>query len=633
MNSQQNEIRFQPDGIRISVGNGTTILEAAQRAGIVLNSFCGGVGTCDKCLVELQSQAKPVKACQYHITGDLVVTIPDSSRFFEQKILEEGITGTAKLDPSVRKHYLELTPPSLDDLRSDDRRLIDAVHESAKQSVEAVEPDISVEADQIDATGKSGAVGKSCERDEIALTIDRDLLGKLPGVLRENNFQVTAVCNDDRVFAVEPGDTSGELFGVAVDVGTTTVVANLVDLNSGKTVAVASGTNPQVTYGDDVISRIQHSRDKPDGLEQLHRQIIGCLNELVRETSQKAGIAAEAVYELVAAGNATMQHLVLGVPVVQIAEAPYVSAFSAAINASAQQLGLKINPHGNVYVMPSVAAHVGGDTVAVTLSAAMRHSSSINMALDIGTNGEIVLGNRDRLLTCSTAAGPAFEGARIRQGMRGATGAIERVHINDDVEIAVIGGGQAAGICGSGLIDALAELLNAGVIEPSGKLLSGDDLPENIPATIRRRVIEVEGRPAFVLAEKDQAKQDEPITLTQKDIREVQLGKGAIYAGMVTLMHVLEIEPDQISRLYLAGAFGNYIRPESARRIGLLPNIELSRIQPIGNAAGTGAREVLLSRLARKHAKELSVEMEYVELAGRADFQDIFGSSMMFPKP
>ena len=609
MNSHQNEIRFQPDGIRISVGNDTTILEAAQRAGIVLNSFCGGIGTCGKCLVELESQTEPVKACQYHVTSDLVVTIPDSSRFFEQKILEEGITGTAKLDPLVRKDYLELTPPSLKDLRSDDRRLIDAIHESAMEPVETVEPD------------------------EIVLAIDRNLLATLPGVLRENDFRVTAVRNGDRVLAVEPGDTSGELFGVAVDVGTTTVVANLVDLNSGKTVAVASQTNPQVTYGDDVISRIQHSRDKPNGLEQLHRQIIGCLNELVRETSQKAGIAVEAVYELVAAGNATMQHLVLGVPVVQIAEAPYVSAFSAGVNASAQQLGLKINPHGNVYVMPSVAAHVGGDTVAVTLSAAMRHSSSINLALDIGTNGEIVLGNRDRLLTCSTAAGPAFEGARIRQGMRGATGAIERVHINDDVEIAVIGGGQAAGICGSGLIDALAELLNAGVIDPSGKLLSGDDLPDNIPTEIRRRVVEVEGRPAFVLAEKDQAKQDEPITLTQKDIREVQLGKGAIYAGMVTLMHVLEIEPDQISRLYLAGAFGNYIRPESARRIGLLPNIELSRIQPIGNAAGTGAREVLLSRLARKHAKELSVEMEYIELAGRAEFQDIFGGSMMFPKP
>jgi len=527
----------------------------------------------------------------------------------------------------VRKDYLELTPPSLDDLRSDDRRLIDAVCDSAKQQFEAVEPDTSVEADQNGATGKSG------EKDELALTIDRDLLGKLPGVLRENDFRVTAVRNGNRVFAVEPGDTSGEVFGVAVDVCTTTVVANLVDLRTGKTVAVASQTNPQVTYGDDVISRIQHSRDNPNGLEQLHRQIIGCLNELVRETCQKAGVTAEAVYELVATGNATMQHLVLGVPVVQIAEAPYMSAFSAGVNASVEQLGLKINPCGNVYVMPSVAAHVGGDTVAVTLSAAMRHSSSINLALDIGTNGEIVLGNRDRLLTCSTAAGPAFEGARIRQGMRGATGAIERVHINEDVEIAVIGGGQAAGICGSGLIDALAELLNAGVIDPSGRLLSGDDLPENIPAAIRQRVIEVEGRPAFVLAEKDQAKQDEPITLTQKDIREVQLGKGAIYAGMVTLMHLLKIEPDQINRLYLAGAFGNYIRPESARRIGLLPNIELSRIQPIGNAAGTGAREVLLSRLARKHAKELSVEMEYIELAGRAEFQDIFGKSMMFPKP
>jgi len=593
------EVRFQPDGIRIQVGDNLTILEAAQRAGIVLNSFCGGIGTCRKCLVELPDGPEPLRACQYHIHSNLVVVIPENSRFFEQKILEEGISRAQLLDPLITKYHVKLTAPNLQDLRSDGRRLVDAL-----------------------SPGKIAGPH----------LISWPLLKKLPCVLRENDYDVTAVCHDQNIIALEPGDTTGRLFGAAVDIGTTTVVASLINLTDGKTVAVASQTNPQVTFGDDVISRIQYCRDNKDGLEILHRRIISGINELLRETCEKSGVEPTQIYELTAAGNATMQHLFLKVPVAQIAQAPYVSAFADAVNVNAAQLGLDIHPEGNIYIMPSVAAHVGGDTVAVTLATAMRHSDKINMALDIGTNGEIVLGSREKLLACSTAAGPAFEGARIRQGMRGAAGAIERVHIHEDVELLVIGGQAPTGICGSGLIDAVAELLIAGVLDNSGRLRNHDELPENINPALRRRLIKFEGNPAFILSFASQTKHGEDILLTQRDIRELQLGKGAIHAGLVTLINHLGIETSNIDRLYLAGAFGNYIRPESARRIGLLPDIELAKIQGVGNAASTGAKEVLLNKQARQHAEQLSREIEYVELASRKEFQEIFTSSMMFPE-
>jgi uncharacterized 2Fe-2S/4Fe-4S cluster protein (DUF4445 family) len=593
------EVKFQPDGIKIQVSDGSTIMEAAQRAGIALNSFCGGIGTCKKCTVELPDKQKPILACQYHINSDLVVTIPESSRFFEQKILEEGITREGRIDPLVSKNHVKLTPPTLEDLRSDGRRLLDAIHDGDTSG-----PDV----------------------------IGWPLLKQLPRLLRENDYDVTAVCHNRNIIALEEGDTTNRIFGAAVDIGTTTVVVSLMNLTDGKTVAVASQTNPQVTFGDDVISRIQYSRDHKDGLENLHRRITGCINELLRENCEKAGVDHAQIYELTAAGNATMQHLLLEIPVVQIAQAPYVSVFSAGINIKASELGIEIHPQGNVYVMPSVAAHVGGDTVAVALSTALRHSENINIALDIGTNGEVVLGNQEKLLACSTAAGPAFEGARIRCGMRGAVGAIERVNITDKVEISVIGDGVPTGICGSGLIDAVAELLNAGVLDKTGRLLTGDDVPSNLSPAIRERIVEVDGKPAFLLAPASQTKHGEDIVLTQRDIRELQLGKGAIRAGMVTLMRYLGIEAADINRLYLAGAFGNYIRPESACRIGLLPEVEREKIQAIGNAASTGAIEVLLSKEARLHAEQLSCEIEYIELASRKEFQELFSSSMMFPE-
>lgn len=636
MTKQMCEITFEPDGIKIKVPCGVSILEAAQRAGIILGSVCGGAGTCKKCQVDISGgprtvdgQAQPqqsegaskaesldksmpdkvlrVLACQYVLQSDLIVTIPEGSRFFEQKILEEGIASEARIDPVICKHYLELTEPRLDDLRSDASRLTDAVQ-----------------------CGKSHTCRDHADTASQGTTVNWSPLQQLPQLLRDNNYAVTALCHRGCLFALEAGDTTGTLFGLAVDIGTTTVVASLVNLIDGKVVAVASETNPQVAFGDDVISRIEYSRGHSDQLQQLHHRIIECLNRLIGQLCKKSLVNPWQIYEMTAAGNATMQHLLLAIPVEQIGRAPYVSAFSAAQNIPAAALALDIHPEGNVYVLPSVAAHVGGDTVAVALSAAMRHSDGMNLAMDIGTNGEVILGNRERLLVCSTAAGPAFEGARIKQGMRAAAGAIEQVRMDEDVDISVIGGVEPIGICGSGLIDAIAELLHAGLLDSSGRLLSEKELGKAVPGPLRRRLIADGQGASFVLAPAKETRHDQAITLTQRDIREAQLGKAALSAGVKMLLKTLQIEPNQIDRLYLAGAFGNYIRPQSAQRLGLLPDVPLEKIQFIGNAASTGAKEVLLSREARRHAEQLGREIEYVELAGRSDFQEVFSDSMFF---
>ena len=604
---QNHEILFQPDGTKIKIEAGVTLTEAAQRAGIVLDSICGGVGTCNKCLVEVAGLDEPVRACQYTVDRDMTITIPQTSRFFEQKILEEGISLDAKIAPAVCKHYIQPAPPTLQDLRSDAERLTDAVNTACQGN------------------------NRHCKT-HTKTSVDLSLLGQLPVMLRQHDYAVTAVCHKGRIIAIQPGDTSKNIYGLAVDIGTTTVVARLIELTGGNTLAVASQTNPQVTFGDDVISRIEHTRINSDGLQQLHLRITKCINQLISQLCDEAKIDPNNIYELTAAGNATMQHLLLAIPVQQIAQAPYVSAFSSALNVPAKELGIKIHPQGNIYVLPSVAAHIGGDTVAVTLSAAMRSSEKINLAIDIGTNGEVVLGNCHCLLTCSTAAGPAFEGARISCGMRGATGAIERVHIKQDLQIAVIGGGPPIGICGSGLLDAIAELLNVGLIDNTGRLLTGNDIPETVPPALCKRIITIDNNPAFVLAHAEKTKHGKPVLLTQRDIRETQLGKAAIHAGIIMLINQMKINAKDIDRLYLAGAFGNYIRPESALRIGMLPDIPLQKIHPIGNAAGAGAREVLLSQAARQHAEDLARNIQYVELAGRPEFQNIYSDCMFFPE-
>ncbi len=615
MSPERFRVTFQPEGRSVSVLSGTKLLDAAARAGIFINAPCGGEGTCGKCRVEIEGFASaPTEAerrhlnkqqiedglrlaCQLTVDRDMVVSVPEATRFSEQVVLAEGKGREFALRPNVRKRFVQLDPPSVEDLRSDASRLTEALAE------ETDEPRIGL-----------------------------GLVRQLPSFLRQEAFKVTAVLLGDEVVCLEKGDTADSLWGVAFDVGTTTVVGTLVNLATGERDAVASRTNPQVGFGEDVVSRISYGTAHHDGLDELHRCITGCLNDIVVELTESAGVSLDRVYEATAVGNTTMAHLLLGIDPSHIARAPYVSAFGGALDVVAASVGLEINHNANLHVLPNIAGFVGSDTVGVILASGMMHGEEVRLAIDIGTNGEIVIGNRDRLIACSCAAGPAFEGARIRYGMRAAEGAISKVVVNEGIEVSVIGGGRARGLCGSGLLDAVAGLLSAGLIDGSGRIVSADALGGDIPGTLRQAVVSLDGQPAVVLVDARASELAEAIVLTQRDVRELQLAKAAIAAGIQVVSGEFGLEPDRIPHVLLAGGFGNFIRRSSAKRIGLLPGIPVGRIEFIGNAASVGAIMALGSRQCREEAETIGERTEYVELANRPDFLAHFTEAMMFPQ-
>ncbi len=597
------KVTFQPDGLSVHVFPGTPVLEAAGEAGIVVDTPCGGKGTCGKCRVQIvEGAADPSEeekniftseklesgfrlACQTRINSDIVITIPSSSRFFEQKILTDG-DGEAVLEPCLEKRCVEVTEATLEAPRSAQERICEALDSS-----------------------------------ELPYRVFADL----PGILPEGMGTVTAVTDCGNVIAIEPGDTSATLLGAAFDIGTTTVVGVLVDLKTGKRLRIASRTNPQVTFGDDVVSRIEHA-GTAKGLDELRDAITGCINEILIELTEETG--TDAVYELTAAGNTTMSHLLLGVNPASVAVAPYAAVFRGPVRAQAAELGLSMNPRGVVHVLPNIVGFVGSDTVGVVLATGMMSGSGIRLAVDIGTNGEIVLAKDGRLVCCSTAAGPAFEGARISQGMRAMPGAIEKVIIAGDIGINTIGNAPPRGICGSGLIDAVACLLDAGIIETTGRMPGRAELPDTVDTSLLDRAIEKDGQPAFLLASGGEGGE---VALTQRDVREVQLAKGAIYAGIQTLLAEENIEIDDIDEVLLAGAMANFIRRSNAKRIGLLPDIPSEKIRFVGNAALAGARMALVCSSCRDEAEKISSSVGYVELATQTNFQMLFADAMMFP--
>jgi len=608
-------VTFQPEGRNVFVLRGTKLVEAAGQAGIILNTPCGGEGTCGKCRVEVQGPAPdPTEADKEHLSGDelagglrlacqlvvdrdLVISVPEGTRFFEQVILTEGAEHEVCHEPSVSKRYVELDEPTVEDLRSDADRLADA----------------------LSARG---------EKKHVALRIVRTL----PTLLREAEFKATAVLRGREVMGVEPGDTTAVLWGVAFDIGTTTVVGTLVNLATGERAGVASRTNPQVRYGDDVVSRIRHTEVQANGLEELNKCTMGCMNDIVLELVSAAGIGGDQVYEITAVGNTTMSHLLLGIPPSPIAHAPYVTVFRHAMDVNARSAGLDVNASANLHVLPNIAGFVGSDTVGVVLASGLMHSDKTRLAIDIGTNGEVVIGNRDRLLACSCAAGPAFEGARIRYGMRAADGAISKVVFNEEVEVSVIGGGRARGLCGSGLLDAVAGMLRAGLLDPAGRMVAPGSVPDSVPKGLRDAVTSFNDQPALTLVDAHESRTGEAILLTQKDVRELQLAKGAIWAGIQVLGKEFGIDATEVEQVMLAGGFGNFIRRSNAKRIGLLPDIPTPHIEFIGNAASVGARMALICRTAREEAEHISEKVEYVELANSPDFQTLFMDAMMFPE-
>jgi uncharacterized 2Fe-2S/4Fe-4S cluster protein (DUF4445 family) len=519
-------ITFKPDGRQISIHAGATLLDAAGQAGIILNTVCGGKGICEKCIVHLEPGQQQVLACQHRIQSDLTVTIPYSSRFFEQKILAHGIDTEAKVQPDIYKKYK-----------------------------------------------------KTASTDKI--------------------------------------------FGVAVDIGTTTVVAELIDMINGKCLATQADLNPQARYGDDVISRINYARTDAK-LAELHKTIIDCINELTAKLCSQASIDTEQIYEMCVVGNTTMNHIFLKLPVVQLGQAPYRAFSLDAKDLSPDKIALQINPAGNIHTACNIAGFIGSDTTAVALAVDVNSTQEMTLVVDIGTNGELVLGTADKLYAASCAAGPALEGARISCGSRAAEGAIEAVIVNEGgIDFDVIGNCTPRSICGSGLIDAVAVLLHLGVIDATGRFVEPQKLQGKLTPNILSRIIEQSGQPAFRLVGK--------VVLTQQDIREVQLAKAAIRAGIRLLQKKISLEDADIKQILLAGAFGNYIRRESALRIGLLPDVPLERIHFIGNAACSGAQMLLLSRQFRAQARKLARKIEYIEIAHEEEFESVFADSMSFP--
>jgi len=594
------QIQFRPDNLTALIHGGATLLEAAGQVGIILSTPCGSAGRCGKCKVRLLPSEKEVLACQYIVDGDLTIFVPESSRFYQQQILEHGIDRKVAAMASVRKVFIENPAPQSQTF---------CKSLSAAISAEMAVPD--------------GL---------------HDDLSRL-SLYQENG--VTAVFvhpynNDESCYilkAIESGNTTETLLGLVIDIGTTTVVARLVDLNSGQVCSTASAGNPQTQYGADVVSRISYG-EKDSGLDRLHTSIIDCLNGLIEKVCLQSGIEAKDIYEIVIAGNTTMTHLLLKHPVRQLGKAPYKAYSLDACDRSPADLGLQINPAGNIHVLANIAGFVGSDTLAGSLACGMDVTTVNTLLVDIGTNGEIVYASDSHLLAASCAAGPALEGAGITFGNRAQSGAIERVLFDGkDIDIDLIGTGQARTICGSGLIDAVAVMLNLGIIDATGRFFERSDLNPLLPDTIRRRSITRTNEPAFVLAGTYLNKQwEHAVFLSQKDIRQLQLAKAAIRAGIELLLKKAHADAGSIQQILLAGAFGNYIQKENAVRIGLLPPVPLEKIHFVGNAAGTGAQMTLISRDARRLANLLAKKITYVEIAHEAEFQMFFSEYLVFPE-
>jgi len=602
------KVTFKPGNRLVYVLPGTSILEAAGRVGIVITSPCGGQGTCGKCRVQvIEGNIPPTSiekkllskedissgvrlACQSKITSACIIYIPSTSRESAQQILTKGIQGKKEIKPSVWKKYVELQKPTLENPKAS----LNLIREAVKTSFHA----------------------------------DIYIIRSLLETLNEADYKVTCVFSDGELISIEKGDTTKIDYGVAFDIGTTTLVGTLLDLNTGEELALVSRTNPQIIYGDDVISRINFTITDKDGLDKLFYKISREINDIISELSNKSGISIQNIYKVAIAGNSTMQHICLRVTPKSLAKIPFNLVIREPVEIKAKKIGIDINPGALVYVLPSIAGFVGGDTIACILATQLHKENDLKLIIDIGTNGEIVLGNNKKIIAASTAAGPSFEGARISQGMRATIGAIEKVIINEDVEYNVIGNTVPFGICGTGLIDGVAELLKAGVIDETGRIVSQSEYKGN--DNIRRRIIETEKGNDFLLVDGHAARSMRPIFISQKDVRELQLAKAAIAAGIKVLQKELNVTDKDISEVYLAGAFGNFIRRTNAKRIGLIPNIPSEKIAFVGNASSSGAKLVLLSYDMEKEAEYISTQTHYIELSARSDFNENFMNEIMF---
>jgi uncharacterized 2Fe-2S/4Fe-4S cluster protein (DUF4445 family) len=602
-------LRFLPDGTEVRVPSGTPIFDAASWNGVAIDSTCGGHGTCRKCKVQVLRGEVPVNAldprafspqelrggwrlaCRAPAREDVVVSVPPLQT--RPKAALVGVGRHVILRPAVQKRYVELDEPTLEDQRSDVQRLLDAIDD--------LEPHLGLE-----------------------------VVRKLGRVLRDAHYKVTAVIVDEEMIDVEPGDTTGRRHAIAFDLGTTTVVATLLDLEAGQPLSVHSMLNRQQPFGADVISRISATMLDPATLDELRGRAQESLAQLASEACEVAGVAPEEVYEIALCGNATMMHLALGIDPEPLSMAPFVVTTHELPPTRAVDFGVAVHPRAPAFVFPSLGAYVGGDIVAGMLATGLSRDRRIRLFIDVGTNSEIALGCNERVLATAAPAGPAFEAAQIRCGMRAAEGAIEGVTIADDaLELQVIGDAEPMGLCGSGLVDCVAELVRAGLLDHSGRFVPDEDAAQLAPR-LSERLTKIGEERVFVLEPRgtDPA---ESIYLSQRDVRELQFAKASIATGWTILLGEYGIEPGDVQQVLLAGSFGAYLSPASAVRIGLVPRLALPRIVSAGNVAGEGAKIVLLSHRERAEAQSIVREVQYVELSGRADFNDQFIDQLAFP--
>ena len=590
------------------VTSGTSLKEALKKARIQINFPCGGKGICGKCRIKLEGEASPLTlaeekhlshpeegwrlACQTLIEGESRVEIHPLSLISFPKILTDKISRKITINPRIKKVHLSLPHPTLEDQVDDLSRVERSLREKGISAPDS----------------------------------DLELIRKIPLFIRKADFKLTAVLSDGKLVEVEKGDTRGNSFGVAFDIGTTSIVGILVDLDTGEEVATNAILNPQLSWGEDIITRINFIQSHPDGLKILQKEVIQAINQIIQSLSKKAKVKRNHMYEATFVGNTVMHHFLLGINPLNLALCPYVPAIQKPVELKASHLGVRINRRGVLFIFPNVAAFVGGDAVGVILATSLftQKDRKLRLAVDIGTNGEIILAKDGRMVCASTAAGPAFEGARISQGMRAEKGAIERVRLKEGrVKVGVIGGGRPRGICGSGLVDAVSELFKERIIDDSGRIL----FPP-LKKIWDQRVIRKEGSSGFLLVSEKESAGRFSIILTQNDIRELQLAKGAIRAGIEILLKKLRLEEDQVNEVLLAGAFGNNIDPRSAQNIGLIPTLPKAKVKSVGNAASLGAIMALVSQESWREAEKISRNVEYVELAAFPNFQDALTRGM-----
>jgi uncharacterized 2Fe-2S/4Fe-4S cluster protein (DUF4445 family) len=612
---------FLPEGVRLSVVPGTTILEAAKTAGVDLTSSCGGDGLCGKCRVIVRKgnvQATPtslltreeiqqgyVLACETRITEDVELEVPGESRAEGAQILFDvdaqrfralHQVAETKIVPNTaltRKLYVELPRPSLDDSLSDQSRLFREIRRHCPAPI---------------------------------MQLGLKVLKTLPRILRQSDWRVTITLGRRggtlEVLQVEPSDTSARNLGVAVDIGTSTVVTHLLDLTTNERLDAEAVYNSQRAWGDDVIRRIIHS-ESPGGLQDLHRAVVLDINKMISALVERNNMSQSDITAIMCAGNTTMTHLLLGLEPATIRKSPYVSATTTTPPVRAIEVGIHINPRGLLYVVPSVGGWVGGDITAGLLTLGLRHSSKVQMLIDIGTNGEIAVGNNEWMISCSASAGPAFEGSGVRHGMKAICGAIERVIISSgaNVQYRTVGNARPRGICGSGLIDLLADLYNAGFIDRSGRLIPGST----------DRIRERDDTWEFLLVPAARSDINKDIVVTQADLTNLLSAKAAIYAGTQVLAKAIGLDFCQVERLYIAGGFGNYLDREKAIAIGLIPDLPLDRIRFVGNTSVMGAELALLSGDAWQETERIAESVTYYDLISYPHYYEEFLAAKFIP--